>query len=221
MNPSAPDNTVTLDDVDLFSHLEPIQRSQIERIGIIRHYTSGEIIFYEGDESHYFHFLLNGEVNVFKVTATHETMLIHRFHAPSLIAEVATLKQIPYPASCEATQDSTILKISRNPFLELLKNDPSLSIALISSLTQKIGALESSLQRHSAPNALAKVSRLVRDDPEIFKCLKGIEIARLLGITPETLSRMIKKLKSEGIITQVRKEALTLLLPDRLENYCG
>jgi len=221
LNPSAPDNTVTLDDVDLFSHLEPIQRSQIERIGIIRHYTSGEIIFYEGDESHYFHFLLNGEVNVFKVTATHETMLIHRFHAPSLIAEVATLKQIPYPASCEATQDSTILKISRNPFLELLKNDPSLSIALISSLTQKIGALESSLQRHSAPNALAKVSRLVRDDPEIFKCLKGIEIARLLGITPETLSRMIKKLKSEGIITQVRKEALTLLLPDRLENYCG
>ena len=221
MNPLAPDNSVHLDNVGLFSHLTPAQRSQIEQIGIIRHYASDDIVFYEGDESKYFHFLLSGEVNVFKISATHETMLIHRFRAPSLIAEVATLKQIPYPASCEAIQNSTILKISRNPFLELIQNDPSLSIALISSLTQKIGALESSLQRHSAPNALAKVSRLVRDDPAIFKRLKGIEIAHLLGITPETLSRMIKKLKSDGIITHTKKDGIILLFSDKLNTYCG
>lgn len=220
MNPF-PDNSVFLGTITLFSHLTPTQRSQIEQIGIIRHYASGEIVFYEGDESHYFHFLLKGEVKVFKVSTTHETMLIHRFLAPSLIAEVATLKQIPYPASCEATQDSTILKIPRNPFLELIQSDPSLSIAIISSLTQKIGALESSIQRHSAPNALAKVSRLVRDEPEIFKRLKGIEIAHMLGITPETLSRMLKKLKDDGVISHTKKEGFILLLSDKLDTYCG
>jgi len=221
LNLSPLDKTMSLEGIGLFSHLSPVQRSQIEAIGILRQYTPGEILFYEGDESNYFHFLLAGEVNVFKISAAHETMLIHRFHAPSLIAEVATLKQIPYPASCESIQDSTVLKIARNPFLELLKNDPSLSIALISSLTQKIGALESSLQRHSAPNALAKVARLIRDDKAIFHRLKGVEIARLLGITPETLSRMIKKLKSEGIITHTKQEGLILLLSDELNSYCG
>lgn len=221
MNLSPLDKTLSLEGIGLFSHLSPVQRSQIEAIGILRQYTAGEILFYEGDESNYFHFLLAGEVNVFKISAAHETMLIHRFHAPSLIAEVATLKQIPYPASCESIQDSTVLKIARNPFLELLQNDPSLSIALISSLTQKIGALESSLQRHSAPNALAKVARLIQDDRAIFNRLKGVEIARLLGITPETLSRMIKKLKSEGIITHTKQEGLILLLSDELKSYCG
>jgi len=212
---------MSLEGISLFSHLSPAQRSQIEAIGLLRHYAAGEILFYEGDESNNFHFLLVGEVSIFKISAAHETMLIHRFHAPSLIAEVATLKQIPYPASCESLQDSTVLKISRNPFLELLQNDPSLSIALISSLTQKIGALESSLQRHSAPNALAKVARLIRDDRAIFHRLKGVEIARMLGITPETLSRMIKKLKSEGIITHTKQEGLILLLSDELQSYCG
>jgi CRP/FNR family transcriptional regulator len=212
---------LSVEGITLFSHLSDTQRSQIKQIAIMRHYAAGEILFYEGDESHYFYFLIEGEAAVFKSSASNETMLIHRFRAPSLIAEVATLKQIPFPASCEATQKSTILKISRDPFLNLLQQDPSLSIALISSLTQKIGALENSLQRHTAPNALAKVSRLVRDDPEIFKRLKGIEIARLLSITPETLYRMIKKLKSEGIITQVKKEGLILLVPDALESYCG
>lgn len=211
---------MSLEKIGLFSHLTPTQRTQIEKIGIIREYEAGEIIFYEGDESHYFHFLIGGEVSIFKSTAN-ETMFIHRFRAPSLIAEVATLKQIPYPASCESIQSSKILKISRDPFLQLIQNDPSLSIALISSLTQKISALEHTLQRHSAPNALAKVARLIREDPKIFKRLKGIEIAHLLGITPETLSRMIKKLKSEGIISHLKKEGLILLLPDSLENYCG
>jgi CRP/FNR family transcriptional regulator len=114
-----------------------------------------------------------------------------------------------------------ILKISRDPFLALLQNDPSLSIALITSLTQKISALELSLQRHSAPNAVAKVARLIRDDSGAFHRLKGIDIARLLGITPETLSRMIKKLKAEGIITFTKTTGLKLLLPDKLNHYCG
>lgn len=221
MNPSLPTEALSVEGITLFSHLSDTQRSQIKQIGIMRHYEAGEILFYEGDESNYFYFLIEGEAAVFKSSSSNETMLIHRFHSPSLIAEVATLKQIPFPASCEATQKSTILKISRDPFLHLLQHDPSLSIALISSLTQKIGALENSLQRHSAPNALAKVARLIRDDPKVFIRLKGIEIAPLIGITPETLSRMVKKLKSEGIIRASKDEGITLLLPDRLEQYCG
>lgn len=221
MNPSPHGNAISLDKVGIFSHLTPHQRKQIEDIGILRHYNESEIVFYEGDESRYFHFLIEGEVSIFKSTASSETMLIHRFRAPSLIAEVATLKQIPYPASCEVLHPSVILKISRDPFLQLLQNDPALSIALISSLTQKISALESSLQRHSAPNALAKVARLIRDDSNAFQRLKGIEIARLLGITPETLSRMLKKLKAEGIISILKNEGLNLLLPDELNHYCG
>jgi CRP/FNR family transcriptional regulator len=221
LNLSSPAKVLSLDKVGIFSHLTPLQRTQIEQIGIIRHYGDGEIVFYEGDESSYFHFLIEGEVSIFKTTASTETMLIHRFRAPSLIAEVATLKQIPYPASCESTQPSVILKIARDPFLKLLQNDPSLSLALISSLTQKISALELSLQRHSAPNALAKVARLIREDRDAFRRLKGIDIARLIGITPETLSRMLKKLKSEGIITLSKSEGINLLLPNELNRYCG
>ena len=221
MNPLEHNNSVSLDKLGIFSHLTSLQRKQIEQIGIIRHYNENEIVFYEGDQSDYFHFLIEGEVSIFKSTATSETMVIHQFRAPSLIAEVATLKQIPYPASCETTLSSIILKIARDPFLKLLQSDPSLSIALISSLTQKISALELSLQRHSAPNAMAKVSRLIRDDIAAFQRFKGIEIARLLGITPETLSRTLKKLKSEGVIKPSKREGITLLVPDRLLYYCG
>lgn len=221
MNHSDKNSPLSLNKIGIFDHLSNNQRKQIESIGIVRRFDQGQIIFYEGDESDYFHFLIEGEVSVFKSTDSESTLLIHRFRAPSLIAEVATLKKIPYPASCESIENTLILKISRDPFLQLLQQDPSLSISLISSLTQKIAALELSLKRHSAPSALAKVARLIRDDSEMFHQLKGIEIARLLGITPETLSRMIKKLKNENIIEVSKEKGLILLLPDQLFYYCG
>jgi CRP-like cAMP-binding protein len=206
---------------ELFSHLSKKQLDALEQISLIRTYDAGEILFYEGDESRYFHVLLKGEISIFKTSSTSDSILIHRFHAPSLIAEVATLKQIPYPASAECVTSAEVLKMEREAFLALLHEDAGLSIALISSLTQKIGALELSLKRHSAPNAMTKVARLIRDEPDIFQHRKGIEIAQMLGITPETLSRMVKKLKMEGIIEGKGSHLFTLKDPHRLEAYCG
>jgi CRP-like cAMP-binding protein len=210
-----------LEKFELFSHLTHKQLKSLSEISIIRTYDAGEIIFYEGDESRYFHILLKGEVSIFKTSAASESILIHRFHAPSLIAEVATLKQIPFPASAECVTSAEILKIERKPFLKLFHEDAGLSIALISSLTKKIAALELSLKRHSAPNAMAKVARLIRDEHDVFRSHKGIEIAQMLGITPETLSRMIKKLKIEGIIEGDEKKSFTLKNTQALEKYCG
>lgn len=209
-----------LENCQLFSHLTPNQLKAVEEISILRSYESGEIIFYEGDESRYFHLLLRGDVSIFKSASPTETMRIHQFHAPSLIAEVATLKQIPFPASAECDSPSDILKIDREGFLELLREDMGLSISLIASLTQKIGALELSLKRHSAPNAMAKVARLVRDEPNIFTSHKQIEIAQMLSITPETLSRMLHKLKKENIIETIGGKSITLKNFNALEKYC-
>ena len=214
-------NSSALDQITLFHHLSHQQRREIEKIGILRHYDEDEIVFYEDEESRYFHLLIEGEVSVYKSTSGNGPLMIHRFRAPTLIAEVATLKQIPYPASCQTLQKSLILKIARDPFLMLLQNDPSLSIALIASLTQKISVLEHSLQRHSAPNAMAKVARFIRDEGDQFDRLKGIEISKILGITPETLSRMVTKLKSEGIIRIDETKKITLLSPEKLSTYCG
>lgn len=209
-----------LEKFELFSHLSQKQIHSLEQISMIRTYKAGEILFYEGDESRYFHVLLKGEISVFKTTSTSDTLLVHRFHAPSLIAEVATLKQIPYPASAECVTSVEVLKIEREAFVALLHQDAGLSIGLIASLTQKIGTLELSLRRHSAPNAMAKVARLIRDEPDIFQYRKGIEIAHMLGITPETFSRMIKKLKIEGIIEWKASHPLALKKAQDLEAYC-
>ncbi|MDD5051290.1 MAG: Crp/Fnr family transcriptional regulator [Sulfuricurvum sp.] len=214
-------NNSTLQQIELFSHLSTAQIFELDKITKVHHYEKNEIVFYEGDESRNFNILIVGEISVFKSLSSTETTEIHRFIAPSLIAEVATLKHIPYPASAQCLSKSTLLHIERVPFLELLRNDAGLSIGLIASLTQKIGTLEHALQYHTAPTALAKVTRLLRDDPHIFSRLKGIEIAHRLAITPETLSRTLKKLKQEKVISLSKSTDIHIHDFIKLESYCG
>ena len=209
MNPSTPDTL--FGDIALFSHLRPDQLHRIEQISTIRHCDVGEILFYEGDQSLYFHFLVEGEINIFKSSSAVETISLHRFRAPSLVAEMATLKKIPYPASAECTLPATVIRIKRDPFLAFLQEDPSLSIAFIASLTQKIAVLERSLQRLSAPGAAAKVARLILEEKSIFERLKGIEIAQLLGMTPETLSRTLTKFQKQLLISTDKSRKINIL----------
>ncbi len=196
---------------ELLGHLSPAQRKKLEHASLFKEYAGGEILFYEGEESRFFHLLMEGEVSVFKSSASTGTIVVHRFYAPSFVAEVATLKQIPYPASAEAVGGCKVLKIEREAFLALLQEDPSFTIALIASLTQKIAALESSLRRHSAPNASAKVARLILDDPDAFTRMKGVEVAALLGLSPETLSRILKKFRELPVIASGRSQPIRVV----------
>jgi len=207
-----------LQELDIFSHLSPGQLRAVDAISRFKHYRDGDIVFYEGEESRYFHFLVLGEIAIIKSSAQTETIAIHRFRAPSMIAEMATLKGIVYPASAQCIGDCVLLKTEREPFLSFLGEDPSLSITIISSLISKISALELSLQRHSAPNAMSKVARLIRDDIGIFSRLKGTEIAHLIGITPETLSRTLKKFKQEAIIIPVSPRGFSLVDSVKLDS---
>lgn len=50
-------------------------------------------------------------------------------------------------------------------------------------------------------SAEARVAKLILESPEIFEILKHNQIASFLNITPETLSRVLSKLKDKKIIS--------------------
>lgn len=207
-----------LETIEIFSHLLPSQLQQLESISLCRHYACGEIVFYQGDQSDYFHFILEGDVSLYKSNDS-GTFEVHRFRGPSMFAESATLQAIPFPATAEALSPCLVLKLHRDPFLKLLHDDAGLSIALIASLAKKIGSLQRVNDQLSAPDAVSKIVRLMDDRPEIFRELKGIEIAKIAGISPETLSRILTKLKKEKAIIFQPRKTFEILDFDALKKY--
>jgi CRP/FNR family transcriptional regulator len=198
-----------IEKVPLFSGLRDSFLTALNEKILVKKYQEGSIVFYEGDSSQYLHILLEGTVKIFKTTHKGSHVQINRFIAPSLIAEFACFEQIPFPASCEFMTDGTIGLLPFDVLYEYLQN-PQFSLELIKSLSQKIALLSSHIHKEAILSSEAKVADLILRKAHNFSEFKHNEIAAILNVTPETFSRILTKLKKEGII-EIENQQLKIL----------
>ena len=193
-----------------------IEFPEIEKITTTKKYTEGEIIFFEGEKPHYFYLLLSGFVKVYKTDHKCNEIVLHNFAPTTFIAEMASIENFKFPASSVALSDCQIALIKKDEFIEILKTNPEISFLLTKSLTRKIKALEGLLNRSLIFDATTTIASYLYHNEELFKTKKNKVIASELNITPETLSRVLKKLKDLKILDEdsniIDKNRLEMLL---------
>ncbi len=203
-----------LKDMPLFAKLSKEQIESLQSHLIIKHYKKDSIVFYEGDESAYLHILLDGEVRLFKTSPQGRQVHIHNFDAPEIIALFAAFERIPFPASCEFFTDGSLGLLPLANLYGCL-NKLEFSLAFISSLSQRIRLLSNLLHKETIFSSEAKIADLIYHNPTLFQHFKNNQIASILNITPETLSRILTKLKKEKIII-IDEHIVTILKRDTL-----
>jgi len=218
---------IKIEDVPMFCNLDKKFHKRLHSSIYIRHFSKKSVLFYEGDCSDYLYILLEGEVRLYKTSPKNTTVQIHRLVAPALIGEYAFLEKAPFPASCEFISQKGVVGLLH--FDEVMKymREPDFSLALLKSMTNKVMMLSSLVHKETILSSEAKVADLILNDSHTFNRVKNNEIASILNITPETLSRILSKLKKEGIISLhhhkieiLNMEALHLLLEKNTLKAC-
>lgn len=206
-----------LRDVQLFSKVSDKYLAEIKQNAVVRSYNKDSIVFYEGDSGDYLYIILEGTVKMYKTTPKGTQIQINRFSAPAMVGEYACFEDQPFPASCEFVSDGKMALIH---FDYILKNldDRQFSLELIKSLTSKIMVLSALIHKETIFSSEAKVAKLLIENVEIFTKLKYNEIAAILNLTPETLSRIFKKFKKEKIIEMETGHHVKILNYDVLED---
>jgi CRP/FNR family transcriptional regulator len=203
-------------DVQLFSKLSDGNLEQLRDRAIIKTATKESIVFYEGDISDYVYTLLEGTIKLYKTSPKGTQIQINRFDAPAVIGEYACFEQVPFPATCEFVTDGKIAKIPTSFVFEAL-NDESFALEMIKSLTSKIMILSSLVHKETIFSSDAKVAKILMENVEVFYKLKHNEIAAILNITPETLSRILKKFNTQGFIEGLKDKHIVVLDPEALD----
>ncbi len=173
---------------------------ELSQISFEKSFSDGETIFAEGESSQYLHILLEGNVDILKANAKFGEFFLHSIATGSMIAELATFERLPFPASARAAGSVRILKIEFDIFKEKMLSNPDVSYKFIKSLLQKMKILEGFIQKELNLGAEDKIINLLKEAPVIFDIKKHVEIAKILNITPETLSRTLRRLKEQGMI---------------------
>lgn len=204
-----------LKDIYLFKNLCDDTLNRIAEFTTPVKLLRDNILFYEGDESKYLYLLTNGIVKLYKTASNDKEIVMKYFHPNELIAEVANFDNIPYPATAQAFSDAEVLKIDFQKLKEVIYSDPELSFVIQASLIKKIRNLEKMVFLHVVLDSKERIAKYLCEYTEDFFNTKNIIVAEILNISPETLSRMLRVFKNEGLIDSkaktVDKKRLELL----------
>ena len=206
-----------LKNVKIFKALSDTELQNIIDISIVKKFSRDNILFYEGEMPQYFYVLLEGHVKFYKNDLKGAELVLHYFTKPLLMAEMPCLENISFRASAIAMRDDTeVLLIDRKKFITLLYQNKELTFSIIKSLNQKIRELEIAINRNLIYDATAKVCSFILENPNDLVKNKQKEIAIILNMAPETLSRVLKKLKKIGILDKecqlINKEKIQMFL---------
>lgn len=194
-----------------FAKLSDEQLEKLKKISVIKKYNAKEILFYEGDAPTYLYVLLQGTLKVYKTNHKGQQIFLHQFYPGGLVAELANFENIPYPATAEFVSNSEVLRIDYQALEKDFFKNPEISMEIIKSLIAKHKILIEIIQKEVILTAEAKIVKFILENGELFSTLKNTQIASILNITPETLSRTVSRFKASGWIEMDDKHTVHIL----------
>ena len=197
--------------IPLFSKLSDANIEKLENISYFKKYSAGEILFYEGEHPGILHVLVDGLLRLYKTDSKGHEVYIHQFVPTALVGELANFENMKFPASARFITDGEVLKIDFKRLEEDFFKDPQICMEIIKSLTKKVKILSGVIHNEMILSSEAKIAKFIYEHPNVFKKIRNNQIADILNVSPETLSRTLTKLKKNSYISIDKEYNITIL----------
>ena len=179
--------------IPFFENLDEKELKLLASFSKKRVLSKGEILFYEKELPTSLIFLVEGVLKVYKTDLKNNEVVLNRFKPVTLIAEMVTLEGLPYPASGSFDTDGVIIEVDFEKFKKEFFHNPDVALNIFKSLSKKIKNLENVIALNIVLDSTARIAKYICDNEEALS-MKHSQLAQHLHMTPETLSRMFKKL---------------------------
>jgi len=167
------DNPTSVSQIDALEFLRPIliglAEEDLETLAEAagaHFYPVGAVVMQEGDVGDAIYFIVDGSVEVVKQYDDGSERFLHTSGPGDPVGEMALLQEGGRSATVRAVEPLTVLKIGRDPFLNVLGRSPALSARILVRLTGRLrDSDQQSLEELSKANielteALHKLERL-------------------------------------------------------------
>lgn len=202
--------------LSLFFNIDDNLLKEIASFSTIKQYQKDEIIFYEDEKENYFYGIVYGNVLMYDVNLKGDIIPKNQFGCGDIFGLIAQIQNRPFCLNARSENDSEIIKIDFNKFKKYISTPP-FSDRIIKMLSNTI-VQEIEFNKLQKYDATKKVIYTLLNFPHKFVKKKKYLLAKELNMTPETLSRILSKLKNEGIICYCEK-AIKVLDKEKLKSY--
>ncbi len=167
-------------------------------------------LFLQGRPAEAFFIIVYGKVSIYRLSAEGDEQVLHFHSDNSVVAEAAIFDMQMYPASCKTLKDTLAIKIPKNAFIEMLTSKPELSLKFLAAYSKRLREFVNMVEYLSLDDVSLRFTKYLQKNArkgshgswEVDSNLSKKELASILSIAPETLSRVLKKFKDQKIIEE-------------------
>ncbi|WKL47268.1 Crp/Fnr family transcriptional regulator [Flavobacterium pectinovorum] len=189
----------------------------LEKYGALKKvFDKMAIIFEEGNLPAYYYQIVSGEVKMSNYNDDGREFIQGIFYKEQSFGEPPLFLNQNYPANAIAVEDSEILLLSKNNFMKLLEENPSVSIKIIQNLAQRLYYKSVMAAEMSTQEPEHRVLKLMDHGIAYFNFQKDEngylinftrqQIGDLTGLRVETVIRTIKALEKKGVLKIINRK---------------
>jgi CRP/FNR family transcriptional activator FtrB len=203
----AMDKTAALSRIASFAGLPQPLLDKLADLSGIQRISKGSTLFCEGERAHFIYALVEGSVSLLNGPKREET-IAEFMEAGDIILIPPALLGLPYMVTARAVTDLLVVMMPAEDFLHLAETELALSTALNRLLAGHWRLLLRHLTQTKSRDADTRLIQYLIDSAGAAKGFAQFnlpgskrDLAAHLGITPETLSRSLKRLGRLGVKT--------------------
>lgn len=185
----------------------------------------GEALIREGDPARHVFNVTSGSVRVYKLLSDGRRQITGFLFAGDFLG-LATGET--YVFSAEAIEPATACRFRKTDYRALIQETPALETALLDRANHELAAAQNQMLLLGRKTALERLATFLLDLPghdparrtpsgHVHLPMTRSEIADYLGLTIETVSRVMTRLKTRGVIRLTSLTELVIVQPDVLK----
>lgn len=198
--------------VSFFSELNTEILEEVSKFMRERFYPKGTIIFLEGEPGSAVYFIKSGQVKISKLSESGKEIIVAILGEGDFFAESTLFrKRSTYPATAEVIEDAVVGMVSNKDLEDLVLKNPEMALEVIRALTSKLMTIQDRIKQLGSNDAVERTIQVLVTlaNGHGRKTAQGIELcvkitrqdlAGLVGVTRETISRILSKLNQAKII---------------------
>ena len=211
----------------LFEHLDDTELGRVLEHATLLNLPSGNTLFSQNDACRHFYVVHSGMVKLFRMSSDGSEKVMELMGAGEMFAE-AVMFVGKYPVHAVAVEDSCLFAFDCKDFRAQLHDNIELCFRLMSAMSRRMHGLINEIDQltlHSGTERLARylleqLPANVKQAPSIRLLVPKQTIASRLGIKPETFSRVLAKLRHDGLI-EVHDDTIMIKDAIRLGRMAG
>lgn len=174
-------------------------------------YKQGNTIYCEGNVSNHIYYIIHGEVKTFKVNRDGKELITDIFMDKNFFGFTSLLKNKPYYENAEAIKPTKLIRIQKHELQKLIKSNPQLALNFMDLMANNLNEVKEHLMHLAYDSVRKKTANAILYLQNKEGNEEGIEISRsdlasILGIAKETLTRTLTDFKEEKLIKTNRNK---------------